>query len=150
MTITIAPELEARIREKAQAECLTVDAYVERLVSSDQFAEEELEALAVEGLNSGEPIEVGPDYWIEKHRRLDERLGRTGTRREDRVISFVPKRIKTWRIRLSTMRPQRILNSVTDSLSRRTRLFRFSLLSPTWVGTQSLVWPSFADLGYFE
>ncbi len=80
MTITIDPKLEARIREKAEAEGLSVEAYVERLVSADQMAEEELEALALEGLNSGEAIEVGPDYWNEKHRRLDERLKRTGTR----------------------------------------------------------------------
>jgi hypothetical protein len=80
MTITIDPKLEARIREKAEAEGLSVDAYVERLVNADQAAEEELEALALEGLNSGAPIEVGPGYWEEKHRRLDERLKRTGTR----------------------------------------------------------------------
>ena len=80
MTITIDPKLEAGIREKAEAEGLTVGAYVERLVSADQMAEEELESLALEGLNSGAPIEVGTDYWNEKHRRLDERLKRTGTR----------------------------------------------------------------------
>jgi len=80
MTITIDPKLEARIREKAEAEGLTVDAYVERLVGAEQAAEEELESLALEGLNSGAPIEVGPSYWEEKHRRLDERLKRTGTR----------------------------------------------------------------------
>ena len=80
MTITIDPKLETRIREKAEAEGLTVDAYVERLVGADQAAEEELESLALEGLNSGAPIEVGPGYWEEKHRRLDERLNRTGTR----------------------------------------------------------------------
>lgn len=80
MTITIDPKLEARIREKAEAEGLTVDAYVERLVGAEQAAEEELESLALEGLNSGAPIEVGPSYWEEKHRRLDERLKRTGIR----------------------------------------------------------------------
>lgn len=80
MTITIDPKLETRIREKAEAEGLTVDAYVERLVGADQDAEEELESLALEGLNSGIPIEVGPGYWEEKHRRLDERLKRTGAR----------------------------------------------------------------------
>ena len=80
MTITIDPKLEARIRDKAEAEGMSVEAYVERLVSADQAAEEELEILALEGLNSGEPIEVGPGYWEEKHRRLDERLKRTGTR----------------------------------------------------------------------
>lgn len=33
-----------------------------------------LEALALEGLNSGEPFEPGPNYWTDKHRRLAERL----------------------------------------------------------------------------
>jgi len=80
MTINIDPKLEARLREKAEAEGLTVSAYIERLVSADQGAEDELEALALEGLNSGDPIEVGPGYWEEKHRRLDERLKHTGTR----------------------------------------------------------------------
>ena len=59
---------------------MSVDAYVERLVRADEDAEDELEALAIEGLDSGEPIEVGPGYWEEKHRRLDERLKKTGTR----------------------------------------------------------------------
>lgn len=80
MDITIDPKLEARIRERAEAEGLTVDAYVERLVDADQAAEEELEFLALEGLNSGASNEVGPGYWAEKHRMLDERLKRTGTR----------------------------------------------------------------------
>lgn len=60
--MTIDPKLEARIREKAESEGLTVSAYVERLVGADQSAEEELESLALEGLNSGAPIEVGPGY----------------------------------------------------------------------------------------
>ena len=80
MSITIDPRLEARIREKAEAEGLTVSAYVERLVSADQAAEEELEALSVEGLHSGPPIEIDPAYWEEKHRRLEERLKRNGKR----------------------------------------------------------------------
>jgi len=74
MTITIDPNLEARLRERAQSEGVTVAAYVERLVQADQAAEEELESLALEGLNSGEPIEVNPAFWEERHRRLDERL----------------------------------------------------------------------------
>lgn len=43
----------------------------------DQSAAEELESLALEGLNSGDPIQVGPDYWEEKHRLLEERLKRS-------------------------------------------------------------------------
>lgn len=74
MTITIHPEIETKLRARAEAEGLTVEAYVERLVCADQRARETLEALALEGLNSGEPIQVGPDYWKDKHHRLDERL----------------------------------------------------------------------------
>ncbi len=80
MSITIRPELEARLRARAQAEGLSVEAYMERLLGADQRAEQELEALALEGRNSGEPIEIGPDYWEEKHRRLDERLKEADTR----------------------------------------------------------------------
>lgn len=80
MPITIDPKLEARLRERAEAEGLSVEEYVERLVQAEQSAEDELQTLALEGLNSGNPIEVGPGYWEEKHRQLDERLKKTGTR----------------------------------------------------------------------
>ena len=80
MTITIDSKLEARLREKAAAEGVTISAYVERLVNADEAAEHELESLSLEGLNSGEPIEVESGYWEEKHRRLDERVTRDGTR----------------------------------------------------------------------
>jgi hypothetical protein len=80
MAITIDPKLEARLRERAEAEGVSVAEYVERLVKADQAAEEELESLALEGLNSGEAITAGPGYWEEKHRRLDDRLKKTGTR----------------------------------------------------------------------
>lgn len=80
MPISIDPKLEARIRERAEAEGLSVEAYVERLVQADQAAIDDLESLALDGLNSGDPMHVGPGYWEEKHRRLDERLRKTGTR----------------------------------------------------------------------
>jgi hypothetical protein len=78
MIITIDPQLEARLRDKAEAEGLTVSAYIERLVNADQAAEEEIEALVLEGLNSGPAFDVSPSYWEELHRELDERLKRTG------------------------------------------------------------------------
>jgi hypothetical protein len=74
MSITIDPELESQLRHRAAAG-VSIDVYVERLIRADQQAEDELEALAMEGLRSGEPIEPGPGYWEEKHRRLDERIG---------------------------------------------------------------------------
>jgi hypothetical protein len=80
MTIAIHPEIEIRLRARAEAEGVTVEAYVERLLRAEQQSEDELEALALEGLDSGEPVEIGPGYWEDKHRRLDERLNQTGTR----------------------------------------------------------------------
>jgi hypothetical protein len=74
MSITIHPELETKLRARAEAEGITLEAYVERLARADQQAEE---ALALEGINSGQPLEILPGYWEEKHRRLDERLKKT-------------------------------------------------------------------------
>ena len=51
-------------------EGLSVSAYVERLVEADRSAEEEIEGLALEGLNSGSLIEIGPGFWKRKHRLL--------------------------------------------------------------------------------
>jgi hypothetical protein len=80
MSIPIHPDLETKIRARAEAEGLSIEAYLERLVQADQQGIEELEALALEGLESGTPIEAGPSYWQEKHRQLDERLKKTETR----------------------------------------------------------------------
>ena len=80
MNITIQPEFEMRLRARAEAEGITVEAYVERLVRAEQQAEDDLEVLSLEGFNSGEPIDAGPGYWEDKHRRLDERLDKTGSR----------------------------------------------------------------------
>jgi len=77
MNIIIHPELESRLRARAGAQGLTVEAYVERLVRDEQKTEDELEALAMEGIDSGAPIEAGPGYWEEKHRRLDASLKKT-------------------------------------------------------------------------
>jgi len=80
MSLPIHPELESKIRSRAEAQGLTIETYLERLVRTDQQGTEKLESLALEGLNSGVPIEVGPSYWQEKHIRLDERLRKTGER----------------------------------------------------------------------
>lgn len=74
MGMTIPPRLGTEVRARAEAEGISVEAYLERLVRSDEQALEELSRLAHEGLSSGEPVEPGPDYWNEKHRRLDALL----------------------------------------------------------------------------
>jgi hypothetical protein len=80
MSIAIHPDLESRIRSRAESQGLTIEAYLERLVRADQLGMEELESLALEGLNSGAPVGVGPSYWQDKHFHLDERLKKTGAR----------------------------------------------------------------------
>jgi len=80
MSIIIHPELESKLRARAQAEGITVEAYLERVIEADEQAEEEIESLALEGLKSGEPIQADAAYWEEKHRRLDERLKNTESR----------------------------------------------------------------------
>jgi hypothetical protein len=80
MSITIPPELEERLPARAEAEGLSIEAYIERIAREDQQAEEELEALALEGLNSGESIEPNEKYWEEKCQRLIERHQKSGTR----------------------------------------------------------------------
>lgn len=77
MSLAIHPDLETRIRARAQAEGLSIEAYLERLIRADQEGARELETLALEGLHSGAPIETGPSYWQEKHRLLDEQLSKT-------------------------------------------------------------------------
>jgi hypothetical protein len=80
MSIPIHLELESRMRAQAEAQGLTIETYLERLLRADQQGMDELESLALEGLSSGAPIEVGPSYWQEKHLRLDERLRKSGAR----------------------------------------------------------------------
>lgn len=79
MTITIPPELETGLRVQAEAGGVTVDKYVEPMRRADQHAEHKLAALAIDGISSGEPFEVGPDFWASQHPWLDERLKKTGS-----------------------------------------------------------------------
>ena len=74
MSITIHPEFESKLRALAAAEGISVEEYLERLIQAEHDASDELQALAMEGLNSGEPFEAVPGYWEAKHRRLEERL----------------------------------------------------------------------------
>ena len=52
--------------------------YVQSLLREVQKrkAKEQVEAMLLDGLNSGEPIEVTAAYWEEKRRQLDQRHGK--------------------------------------------------------------------------
>lgn len=61
----------------------TPSEYLRELLRQDQKqrAEQKLEALLLEGLNSGDPIEITPEYWERKRTQLVERHNKkTATR----------------------------------------------------------------------
>lgn len=78
MSLAINPALESQLRDRAESEGLTIEAYLERLLLAEQEAVDELHALALEGLRSSAPSEMRPEDWDAKHRRLDARLRKTG------------------------------------------------------------------------
>ena len=80
MPITINTELEATLRARADASGITVETYIERIALDDEAAEAELEAIALEGLNSGESILADERYWAEKRQRLIDRYQNAGSR----------------------------------------------------------------------
>jgi len=61
----------------------TASEYIRELIRQAQKQAEEdkrLEALLVEGLDSGDPIEVTPEYWERKRQELLERQARRAKR----------------------------------------------------------------------
>lgn len=52
--------------------------YVRELIRADQKrkAEERIDCLLLEGIDSGEPVPVTAEYWEEKKRKLTERLAK--------------------------------------------------------------------------
>jgi len=54
----------------------TVSEYVRDLIRQDQkrAAQAKLEALLLEGINSGQPIEVTPEFWSNLREKAERRL----------------------------------------------------------------------------
>jgi hypothetical protein len=77
MGLTLNPRLETELRARADAEGISIEAYIERLLRAEEEAMKEAEALALEGIGSGNPMEAGISYWEKMHRRLDERIKRS-------------------------------------------------------------------------
>ena len=59
---------------------ITVETYIKRVALDGEAADVELEAIALEGLNSGESVVADESYSAEKRRRLIERHENTGSR----------------------------------------------------------------------
>jgi len=64
----IRPKLDAKIRARAVIEGVSVETYVERIARDYEHAEQELEALALEGLNPSESLAAGEKHWEQKAR----------------------------------------------------------------------------------
>ena len=84
LNISLPQSLKDYVEGQVQAAGYsTPSEYVRELLRQDQQrrAEQKLEALLLEGLNSGDPIEITPEYWENKRRQLIERHARkTGVR----------------------------------------------------------------------
>ena len=63
MSLTVHPELEAKLRARAEEEGVTVDAYLERLVEEEAAEIAHTEKLLQEATDSGDYIEITEDEW---------------------------------------------------------------------------------------
>jgi antitoxin ParD1/3/4 len=79
MNIALPEAMKHFVQERvSQGGYSSVSEYVRELIRADQRrkVEERVDALLLEGLDSGEPIPVTKEYWEEKKRKLTERLGK--------------------------------------------------------------------------
>jgi hypothetical protein len=63
MSISIDPELEARLRARAEAQGITVDAYLERLMQDEDGEITHTEKLLQEAVDSGDYVELTEEEW---------------------------------------------------------------------------------------
>ena len=79
MNIALPESMKHFVQERvSEGGYSSVSEYVRDLIRADQKrkVEERIDALLLEGLDSGEPIPVTREYWEEKKRKLTERLGK--------------------------------------------------------------------------
>jgi antitoxin ParD1/3/4 len=79
MNIALPESMKHFVQERvSEGGYSSASEYVRELIRADQKrkAEERIDALLLEGLDSGQPIPVTPEYWEEKKRKLTERLGK--------------------------------------------------------------------------
>lgn len=80
MNIALPGSMKHFVQERvSEGGYSSVSEYVRDLIRADQKrkVEERIDALLLEGLDSGEPVAVTKEYWDEKKRKLTERLGKT-------------------------------------------------------------------------
>jgi antitoxin ParD1/3/4 len=80
MNIALPESMKHFVQERVtEGDYSNVIEYMCELIRADQKrkVEERIDTLLLEGLNSGQPIPVTPEFWEEKKRRLTERLSKT-------------------------------------------------------------------------
>lgn len=79
MNVSLPASLRRFAEERARRGYSSVSEYFRALLRDDQrrVAEERLEDLLLEGLDSGEATEVTPEFWKELRARVKERAKRT-------------------------------------------------------------------------
>ncbi len=80
MNVALPESMKSFVQERvSEGGYSSVSEYVRDLIRADQKrrVEERIDGLLLEGLNSGEPIEVTPEYWESKKKRLTEKLSKT-------------------------------------------------------------------------
>jgi antitoxin ParD1/3/4 len=79
MNIALPESMKHFVQERvSQGGYSSVSEYVRELIRADQKrkVEEKIDALLLEGLDSGEPIPITKEYWEEKKRKLTGRLSK--------------------------------------------------------------------------
>ncbi len=77
ISISLPEPMKIFIEEQvAQGDYNSASEYVQELISQDQKrkAQERLEGLLIEGLDSGEPIEVTNEWWEQKRTQLMQKV----------------------------------------------------------------------------
>jgi antitoxin ParD1/3/4 len=80
ISISLPEAIKAYVEERvAQSDYSSVDEYFLELIQQDQqrYSQEHLEALLLEGLNSGDPIAVTDEWWELKRAELLHKIRRT-------------------------------------------------------------------------
>jgi len=79
MNIALPESLKSFVQEQVSTGGYSsVSEYIRELIRADQNrrAAQRIDTLLLEGLSSGAPIEITPDYWEMKKQRLAERLAK--------------------------------------------------------------------------
>ena len=78
MNVSLPQELKDYIEQQTKAGYSTPSEYVRELIREDQKrrAKEKLDALLLEGLDSGDPLPATPAFWDELKREALAKLGK--------------------------------------------------------------------------